>query len=192
MVRKRWNPLWITLGWVAISGLSVLGIGCDASTTETPRGSGVNQISTSQVSQPQVGMAAPNFTLLGLDGNRSSLSDFQGRAVLLNFWATWCGPCRVEMPSMELVYQELKSKGFEIIAISSDPQGMAVTRPFMETHKLTFPVLHDSDYRVMATYGVRTLPMSFLVDRHGTIRHRVFGARDWSSQAARDLINELL
>lgn len=189
---KGWNPVWFILGRVALIVTLVLGLGCEASLTEPPEGSGASQAGASQMGRPQVGTAAPNFTLLDLDGNWASLSDYQGRVVLLNFWATWCGPCRVEMPGMEVVYQELKSKGFEVLAISSDPQGMVVTRPFIETNGLTFPILHDSDYRVMATYGVRTLPMSFLVDRQGTIRHRVFGARDWNSPKARELIQGLL
>ena len=133
-----------------------------------------------------------DINLVDLDGKEIKLSDLKGKVVFLNFWATWCGPCRVEMPGMEVVYQELKSKGFEVLAISSDPQGMVVTWPFIETNGLTFPILHDSDYRVMATYGVRTLPMSFLVDRQGTIRHRVFGAREWNSPKARELIQGLL
>lgn len=189
---KGWNPVWFILGRVALIVTLVLGLGCDGSLTEPPEGSGASQAGAPQMGRPQVGTAAPNFTLLDLDGNWASLSDYQGRVVLLNFWATWCGPCRVEMPGMEVVYQELKSKGFEVLAISSDPQGMVVTRPFIETNGLTFPILHDSDYRVMATYGVRTLPMSFLVDRQGTIRHRVFGARDWNSPKARELIQGLL
>ena len=74
----------------------------------------------------------------------------------------------------------------EAVAISSDPQGSIVTRPFVASQGLTFPILHDSDYRVSGSYGVRTLPMSFLIDRNGTLIHRVFGARDWNSPEARD------
>ena len=120
------------------------------------------------------------------------MSDMKGKGVLLNFWATWCGPCRVEMPGMENLYQRLQSEGFEILAVSTDPQGVAVTKPFQEAHRLSFPILHDSDYQVGSLYGVRTLPMSYLVDRHGIIQHQVFGAREWNSEKARSLIGKLL
>ncbi len=141
---------------------------------------------------PAMGSPAPDFQLIDLQGNRQTLPDYHGKVVLLNFWATWCGPCRVEMPSMEILYQDLKDKGFAILAISSDPQGSIVTRPFVASQGLTFPILHDSDYRVSGSYGVRTLPMSFLIDRNGTLIQRVFGAREWNSPEARELIHGLL
>ena len=129
---------------------------------------------------------------MDLDGDQMSLSEFQGKVVLLNFWATWCGPCRVEMPAMEVLYQDLQGEGLEILAVSVDPQGMVVTRPFKEAMALTFPILHDPDYRVGAAYGARTLPMTYLIDRKGIIRHRIFGARDWSGPDAQELIRSLL
>ena len=141
---------------------------------------------------PDMGSQAPDFQLIDLQGNWQALPDYRGKVVLLNFWATWCGPCRVEMPSMERVYQDLKDEGFAILAISSDPQGSIVTRPFVASQGLTFPILHDSDYRVSGSYGVRTLPMSFLIDRNGTLTQRVFGARDWNSPEARELLHGLL
>ena len=140
----------------------------------------------------KAGDEAPNFRLRDMKGKMVALSDLRGKVVLLNFWATWCGPCRVEMPGMETVYRELKDEGFEILAISSDPQGTVVTRPFSESHNLTFPILHDAEYDVSGMYGVRTLPMSFLIDRNGTLRHRVFGARDWNSPEAKEIIGRLL
>ena len=143
-------------------------------------------------SRPAIGSMAPDFQLIDLQGTWQALSDHHGKVVLLNFWATWCGPCRVEMPSMEILYQDLKKEGFAILAISSDPQGSIVTRPFVASKSLTFPILHDSDYRVSGSYGVRTLPMSFLIDRDGALVHRVFGARDWNSPEARELIQGLL
>ena len=143
-------------------------------------------------SRPDVGAPAPDFTLIDLMGRQHALPDYHGKVVLLNFWATWCGPCRVEMPSMDVLYQDLKPEGFEILAISSDPEGSVVTQPFAESKGLTFPILHDPDYRVSGQYGVRTLPMSFLVNRRGTLTHRVFGARNWNTPEARTLIHGLL
>ena len=140
----------------------------------------------------QVGDEAPNFTLRDLAGNVVSLSQLRGKVVLLNFWATWCGPCRVEMPAMEQLYRTLPRREFEILAVSTDPQGAAVTRPFQREMGFTFPILHDSEYRVGLTYGARSIPITFMVDRRGIVRQKIFGARDWDSLEARDLIHELM
>lgn len=175
----------------SLGALLVLsGVACDSGYSEQESSSG-NAVAVRRA-PPAMGSPAPDFQLIDLQGNRQALPDYHGKVVLLNFWATWCGPCRVEMPSMEILYQDLRDKGFAVLAVSSDPQGSLVTRPFVTSNGLTFPILHDSDYRVSGSYGVRTLPMSFLIDRHGTLTHRVFGARDWNSPEARDLIQGLL
>jgi len=140
----------------------------------------------------RVGSQAPNFQLYDLDGHLVTLSDYRGRIVFLNFWATWCGPCKIEMPAMEALYREFNRRDFEILAVSTDQQGAAVTRPFSEEMGLTFPILHDSDFRVGVAYGARTLPMTFLLDRRGVVTHRIFGARDWQSPEAHALIKNLL
>jgi peroxiredoxin len=140
----------------------------------------------------KVGAAAPDFQLWDLNGNPVTLSGYRGKVVFINFWATWCGPCRVEMPAMEALYREFGRREFEILAVSTDQQGVAVTRPFRDALGLTFPILHDSDFRVGVAYGARTLPMTFLVDRRGIITHRIFGARDWQSPEGRQLIKMLL
>ena len=171
--------------WLVVSGTA-----CDSGYSDQEESSG-NAVAVRQA-PPDMGSQAPDFQLIDLQGNWQALPDYHGKVVLLNFWATWCGPCRVEMPSMERVYQDFKDEGFAILAISSDPQGSIVTRPFVASQGLTFPILHDSDYRVSGSYGVRTLPMSFLIDRNGTLTERVFGARDWNSAEARELIRGLL
>ncbi len=140
----------------------------------------------------QVGDEAPNFKLRDLAGNIMSLSQLRGKVVLLNFWATWCGPCRVEMPAMEQLYRTFPRGEFEILAVSTDPQGVAVTRPFQKRMGFTFPILHDSEYRVGLTYGARTIPITFMVDRQGIVRQKIFGARDWDSPEARHLIHALM
>jgi peroxiredoxin len=138
------------------------------------------------------GEPAPNFQLRDMNGRTVSLSELRGKVVLLNFWATWCGPCRVEMPAMERLYRAYDRKDFEILAVSTDAQGVAVTRPFQEENKLTFPILHDSDFRVGLSYGARTLPMTFMVDRQGIVRQHIFGARDWEAPEAHQLIEMLM
>ena len=138
------------------------------------------------------GQVAPDFRLRDMNGQMVSLSDFRGKVVLLNFWATWCGPCRVEMPAMEELYRQYSRKDFEILAVSTDAQGVAVTRPFQQENKLTFPILHDADFRVGLSYGARTLPMTFMVDRNGIVRQQIFGARDWGAPEAHQLVQMLM
>jgi peroxiredoxin len=141
---------------------------------------------------PRVGHLAPDFVLTTLDGREVRLSDYRGHVVFLNFWATWCGPCKVEMPAMERLYREYRRQGFAILALSSDPEGAAVTGPFRDSLGLSFTIAHDPDAVVLRMYGVRALPHTFLVDRQGVITHQIFGARDWQEPEARDGIQKLL
>ena len=184
----RWKPFF---AWMSI-GLLLGALGCDSGYSEGPGNTSESSYSAAVRGRPTIGSPAPSFRLIDLAGRPVSLSDYHGRVVLLNFWATWCGPCRVEMPAMEAVYRSFKAQGLEILAISVDQQGPAVTRPFQESLGLSFPILHDSDYQVGLTYGARTLPMTYAIDRQGIIRQRVFGARDWNSPQARQGITELL
>jgi peroxiredoxin len=96
------------------------------------------------------------------------------------------------MPAMERLYRAYPRKDFEILAVSTDAQGAAVTRPFQQENHLTFPILHDSDFRVGLSYGARTLPMTFMVDRQGIVRQQIFGARDWEAPEAHKLIEMLM
>ena len=140
----------------------------------------------------KLGELAPDFQLRDLNDRLVTLSGLRGKVVLLNFWATWCGPCRVEMPAMEQLYQTFSRKDLEILAVSTDAQGVAITRPFQQENHLTFPILHDVDFRVGLTYGARSLPMTFMVDRQGIIRHQIFGARDWGAPEAQQLVRMLM
>ncbi len=165
--------------------------GCDSGYSESPLS---DRQSAQEVaySRPAINTPAPPFRLIDLEGAAHSLTDYRGKVVFLNFWATWCGPCKVEMPAMEALYQTFRSQGLEILAVSVDQQGAAITRPFKEAMGLSFPILHDSDYQVGLQYGARTLPMTYVIDRNGIIRQRVFGARDWNSSEARILMHRLL
>ena len=94
--------------------------------------------------------------------------------------------------AMERLYRTYDRKDFEILAVSTDAQGVAVTRPFQQENRLTFPILHDADFRVGLSYGARTLPMTFMVDRQGIVRQHIFGARDWEAPEAHQLIEMLM
>ena len=137
-------------------------------------------------------LIAADFSLPDLEGNWQRLSHFRGQVVLLNFWATWCPPCRAEMPSMEALYQTHRDQGFAILAVSSDVQGAAVVQPFLEQYRLSFPVLLDPRGQVTATYGVRSLPTTYLLDRQGRVVSREIGARNWANAGAQALIASLL
>ena len=135
-------------------------------------------------SLPGKGVPAANFTFPGLDGKMVSLTDFRGKVVLLNIWATWCAPCVAEMPSMQKLYQELKDEGFEILAVSIDESGVEAVKPFVEKHKLGFPVLLDTKGDIKALYQATGIPESFIIDKDGMIVEKIIGPREWASSGA--------
>ena len=175
-----------------LSLVLVAAFGCDSPATESAVDSPAQATPKRTRSFLKVGSPAPNFQLWDLNGKPVTLAEYRGSVVLVNFWATWCEPCKVEMPAMEQLYKDFNRKDFEILAISTDAEGAAVTRPFPDELALTFPILHDSDFRVGLVYGARTLPISFLVDRQGIVTHRIYGARDWYSTEAMQLVRTLL
>ncbi len=128
---------------------------------------------------PYEGFMAPGFTFPDIHGKAVSLSQFRGKVVFLNIWATWCGPCRIEMPDMEKLWQKFKKQDFVILAVSIDRQGKSVVMPFMRELGLTFPVLLDPEGAIQRTYEVNALPSSLIIDKTGFITTRVAGARDW-------------
>ena len=127
------------------------------------------------------GLPAPNFNLPGLDGQMVRLTDYRGKVVLLNIWATWCPPCVEEMPSMEKLYQELKGEGFEILAVSIDESGAQDVLPFMKKHNLSFPALIDSKGTLKDLYQTRGVPESFIIDKDGILIEKVIGPRNWAN-----------
>ncbi len=139
-----------------------------------------------------VGLPAPDFKFPGLDGKMSSLSDYRGKVVLVNIWATWCPPCVEEMPSMEKLYQKLKDKDFEILAVSIDSLGVNAVAPFMKKHKLTFPALIDSSGTIRTTYRTTGIPESFIIDKNGILIEKIVGPRDWARPAISSFLINLI
>jgi peroxiredoxin len=133
-----------------------------------------------------------DFTLPNLQGQTVRLSDLRGQVILLNFWATWCSPCRLEMPSMQALYQDYRDRGFAILAVSSDGQGAEVVAPFVEAYGLTFPVLLDPQNVVGMRLRVQGIPTSYLLDKQGRIAGQEMGAKNWHSAKMRRLIETLL
>lgn len=142
-----------------------------------------------------VGMDAPPIVAMTIDvqPRDRTLADYKGKIVILNVWATWCQPCRTEMPSMEKLYREFGPQGLEIVAVSIDDPGTDdKIREFVKEFGLTFTVLHDPAGETARRYQVTGYPESFIIGREGTIRRKVFAAADWNSDANRALIRELL
>ena len=143
--------------------------------------------------QPQLGkgVLAPDFSLTALDGQRVRLSDYRGKVVLLNIWATWCLPCVEEMPSMERLHQTMSDEDFKILAVSIDTSGAEVVRAFMKQHSLNFTALSDPQNTIRSLYQTTGIPESFIIDRNGTIVGKVIGPRDWAAADTVGFLQEL-
>ncbi|MCL5978674.1 MAG: TlpA family protein disulfide reductase [Nitrospirae bacterium] len=136
--------------------------------------------------------AATDFTLPDINGKKVSLSEFKGKVVILNFWATWCGPCRAEMPSLNKLYIEFKDKGLAVIAVSVDTSENPV-KSFIKKHNLSFPVLMDKNKEVsFDEYGVLGLPTTFIIDKNGIIAEKILGEREWDAPDMKGKIIRLL
>lgn len=142
----------------------------------------------------EVGAAAPDFRAIDLaTGDSVSFREnYEGAVTLVNIWATWCIPCRVEMPAMERVYRDLAPRGFKIAAISIDEGSSEDVRAFGQELGLSFDMLHDRSTAVQQTYQTTGVPESFLINRSGIIVKRIIGAHDWSSPVNRALVERLL
>ncbi len=136
--------------------------------------------------------AAP-FQLTDLQGDSVSMADLRGKVVFLNIWATWCAPCREEMPSMEKLYQGLQGeKGFVMLAVSQDTSSRQEVVAYVKKHGYHFDVLLDPKNAVAEAYNVSGVPETFIIDRQGRIVAHHSGAFDWSQPAIRDALEELL
>src|SRR5215467_5171192 len=134
--------------------------------------------------------AAADFALRDLSGNTVTLGSYRGSPVLLNFWATWCGPCREEMPSMERLHRQLGGQGLTLLAINQK-ESVAKVANFMKSYGLTFPALLDMDGRVSSAYRVWGLPTTYLIDAAGRLIGMESGPRDWASREAIDVVRRL-
>lgn len=141
------------------------------------------------------GVTAPAFSAKTLDApaRTRTLADYRGQLVLLNVWATWCAPCRAEMPSIEQLYQSYGPRGLKIVAVSIDGVGMEQgVRDFAKQFGLTFDILHDPGGEIQDAYQMTGVPESFLIGRDGVIRKKISGAIDWNSDDNRRLIERVL
>jgi len=144
-------------------------------------------------SVPRTELAATDFTLQTLDGKKVTLASYKGKLVFLSFWATWCGPCKQELPSIQALYEKLKGKGFTVVAVDLAEGGKTVNE-FVKANGMTFPVLLDTDGKVGGTYEARSIPTNYLLDRNGKILARIVGydGTEWTSPERVALFEKLL
>jgi thiol-disulfide isomerase/thioredoxin len=152
------------------------------------------QLKKAGLDAPAHEVMAEDFTLEALDGSKASLSSFKGKVVLLSFWATWCGPCKEEMPAMQTLYQKLRDKGFEVVAVDMMEDKAAVAK-FVKTAGYTFPVLLDSTGAIGGgAYAARAIPTNYVVDKGGRLVGRKIGidGPTWTSDERLALFESLL
>jgi peroxiredoxin len=154
---------------------------------------GIVWLQSSKYEPPKVGKAAPDFTLADLNDKEIRLADFRGKVVFLNFWATWCKPCKEEMPSMEVLHKNFEKDGLVVLAVSIDR--VTTTRdipPFIKSMNLSFPVLVDSWGKTDMPYKRMGVPETFIIDQQGVIREIVIGPRDWTRVDSLTVLLDLL
>lgn len=144
-----------------------------------------------------VGSRAPHYAAISLGGDTVRLDDLRGEVVLVNVWATWCPPCVREMPSLQRLHDALAADGLRILAVNVDKPGFgadprALAEAFVAEYGLTFEILLDPEYRIESIFQLAGLPMTFVIDRRGTIRRKVLGAREWDGPGAVSEIRALL
>ena len=142
--------------------------------------------------QTRQGPPAPNFTLQDMDGRMVSLSDYKGKVVLLNIWATWCPPCVAEAPSIDKLHKMFEDEDFSLLAVSIDEGGKKAVEDFMKKKNLNFPVLLDPEGRVARLYQTTAVPESFIIRKDGTLDNRIVGAIDWTAPKILDYFRNLM
>ena len=137
------------------------------------------------------GQAAPGFTLKSLGGKNLSLREYRGQVVMINFWATWCGPCRQEMPALNALYEKYRSAGFMLFGVNVDAESASAAQMAGKL-KVSYPILFDTDKKASELYRVNTMPMTVLVDRDGKIRYVQPGYRAGYEDKYQAQIREML
>ncbi|MGO9309249.1 MAG: TlpA disulfide reductase family protein [Spirochaetia bacterium] len=153
-----------------------------------------DQLKSAGLEAPKQEVMSEDFSLESLNGGKVSLSSFKGKVVLLSFWATWCGPCKQEMPAMQTLYKKLKDKGFEVVAVDM-MEDKATVAQFVKSAGYTFPVLLDSTGEVGGgVYEARAIPTNYVVDKGGLLVGRKIGidGPEWTSQERITLFESLL
>jgi peroxiredoxin len=145
-----------------------------------------------QMNLLEVGSRAPDFHAVDLaSGRATTLADYKGKVILLNIWATWCQPCRVEMPAIERLHKKLGGTDFQVVSVSIDVDGDSVVTAFVRNLGLTFQILHNQSGDIQQIYQTTGVPESFVIDRDGIIVKKVIGAAEWDGPVNETLIERL-
>jgi peroxiredoxin len=178
------RTLYIIATLVIVTGLTLVSLVKPRRTHFAGNGSG---------SPVAAGGKAAEFKLEALDGRSVSLESLRGKVVFLNLWATWCGPCRQEMPSMETLYDNFKNNhDFVMLAVSQDTRGRAAVAPYVEKNGYHFTILLDPENKVGESYDLSGVPETFIIDRDGRIVAHHMGAFDWSRPDVKEALQQLL
>lgn len=178
MISKQFIYLILTLAFVIA--------GCDKKEPEPVQQSNVKveeQKAKSSVDKAPASLvfeSAPSFTLQNINGENVSLSDFGGKMVILDFWATWCPPCKAEIPHFIELYKQYKDKGLAVIGIALDVEGINIVRPFVQRYGVVYPVLLSDGQVAKAYGGINSIPTTFVIDSTGNIRRKYVGYREKS------------
>lgn len=180
---KRNFPVWLGIIIVLSAGYFIFNILSEPSNTQQPAN---QQSKDSNKSELQ---SAPDFTLTDLDGNNVSLTDFKGKNIYLNFWASWCGPCKLEMPDIEKIHQEYKDKDLVVLAVNLGENKNKVTS-FINANKFSFTVLVDPQGKTARSYQVSSIPVSVFINKEGLIVSKRAGLMTYSQMEA--YVNDLI
>ena len=191
IMKKQW---FILSFFTAVFSL----LSCAAQSTDTYKPEVAKAFSEAGLPLLQKKVSPRDFSLplvspapMAAAGGTQSLSSLKGKVVFLNFWATWCGPCRAEMPSMETLYNRYKGKGLEILAVNCAEEQPEVLA-FLRKNKLSFPSVLDGDGKIAQEYGIRGIPTTFLLDRDGMVIARIVGSLNWEEPKINTALEMLL
>lgn len=138
-----------------------------------------------------IGSRAPEFAQRDINGRYVSITSLRGKVIVLNFWATWCPPCKKEIPGLDRLYGDYRSQGLEVVAVSTDSSERGI-KEFLKETPLSYRILRDGDGKISRLYGVYSLPTTFIVDRSGIVIKHFIGEQDWDSPQTRATIESLL
>jgi len=172
--------------WLLPALLIIMLAACEQSQQQPTAGS------TNIQASDEISTLAPDFTLTDLQGRKVTLSQYRGKVVIVNFWATWCPPCREEMPSMESLYRRFKDQDLVLLAINVEEDGGEAVNDFLKGKDYNFTILLDTTAEVQENYQVFQFPETFIIDRNGNLVDKIVGGRNWMSGTLLNRINFLL